>query len=478
MAEYGETLSARELDVLGCIVNGASNKEAAAELHISQNTVKVHLRNIYTKLGASSRTEAVTLAVQQGIVSIPGTAPITEAAEEQAESVVDTAAVNTNTDNHADNPTAVSAPAPNTTTETPTAAQSRNWLHLGIVGIVALLLIGTAVYLFTQSQNQADTIPAPSPTVTVFPETAIGQSNWYTSHPLTVPLAKMATASVGVDIYHIGGETESGVTDLVNRFDTATRTWHEMTAKQTAVSDTSAAVLFGEIYVPGGLTAEGVPTNIVEAYSPVNNAWRPIASLPKAISGGLALSDGSYLYMAGGWDGTHYLDDLYLYDANNDSWRPLSNLPHPLASAAGGIVAGQLYILGGTDGESSLDNCFIYNIDEDSWQDCPSMLAPRSGAGTAVILNKLYVLGGDDVIGSDLPFGEFYDPSSKTWQVVNLPMLKTPTTWKNLGAANVETKIYVLGGQLDGKLSDANYAYSPLVYQTFIPAAAGGSDQQ
>ncbi|MCZ7673224.1 MAG: LuxR C-terminal-related transcriptional regulator [Chloroflexi bacterium] len=66
MAELGEPLSVRELDVLGCIVNGAANKDVAAELHISQNTVKVHLRNIYTKLGASSRTEAVTTALQQG----------------------------------------------------------------------------------------------------------------------------------------------------------------------------------------------------------------------------------------------------------------------------------------------------------------------------------------------------------------------------------------------------------------------------
>ena len=72
MAEFGEELSDRELEVLQCLVDGSSNKEIAAQLFISQNTVKVHLRNVYTKLGVSSRTEATTVALQQGLIALPG----------------------------------------------------------------------------------------------------------------------------------------------------------------------------------------------------------------------------------------------------------------------------------------------------------------------------------------------------------------------------------------------------------------------
>ncbi|HIQ01225.1 MAG TPA: response regulator transcription factor, partial [Anaerolineales bacterium] len=75
MAEYGEPLSERELEVLNLVATGASNKEVAHRLHISVNTVKVHLRNIFTKLGAESRTEATMIAVREGWVVVPEVRP-------------------------------------------------------------------------------------------------------------------------------------------------------------------------------------------------------------------------------------------------------------------------------------------------------------------------------------------------------------------------------------------------------------------
>ena len=65
-------LSDRELEILQLVATGASNKEIAQQLYISNNTVKVHLRNIFAKIGATSRTEAAMYAVQQGLVQPPG----------------------------------------------------------------------------------------------------------------------------------------------------------------------------------------------------------------------------------------------------------------------------------------------------------------------------------------------------------------------------------------------------------------------
>jgi DNA-binding NarL/FixJ family response regulator len=63
-------LTVRELEVLHEIVNGKSNKEIASALRISEATVKSHINNILGKLGVSDRTQAVTRALQRGIVHL------------------------------------------------------------------------------------------------------------------------------------------------------------------------------------------------------------------------------------------------------------------------------------------------------------------------------------------------------------------------------------------------------------------------
>jgi DNA-binding NarL/FixJ family response regulator len=67
----GPSLTARELDVLKCIVAGKSNRDIGRELSISEATVKTHINNILGKLGVEDRTQAATTALQRGIVHLP-----------------------------------------------------------------------------------------------------------------------------------------------------------------------------------------------------------------------------------------------------------------------------------------------------------------------------------------------------------------------------------------------------------------------
>ncbi len=65
-----EPISPRELEVLSLMAGGKRNKEIAGELTIAEDTVKMHVRNILSKLQVNDRTEAVTIALRRGIIHL------------------------------------------------------------------------------------------------------------------------------------------------------------------------------------------------------------------------------------------------------------------------------------------------------------------------------------------------------------------------------------------------------------------------
>jgi DNA-binding NarL/FixJ family response regulator len=69
-AEPIEALTQREIEVLQMLALGLGNKAIASRLVISEHTVKFHISSIFAKLNASSRTEAVTLGLRQGLIML------------------------------------------------------------------------------------------------------------------------------------------------------------------------------------------------------------------------------------------------------------------------------------------------------------------------------------------------------------------------------------------------------------------------
>lgn len=69
-AESGDELSAREMEVLKLVANGATNRQIADALSITENTVKVHLRNILEKLHLQNRIQAAAFAIRQGLTEV------------------------------------------------------------------------------------------------------------------------------------------------------------------------------------------------------------------------------------------------------------------------------------------------------------------------------------------------------------------------------------------------------------------------
>ena len=66
----GGPLTDRETEVLGLLAKGLANKQIAVELGISEHTVKFHVSSIYTKLDASSRTQAVREGLRRGLIAL------------------------------------------------------------------------------------------------------------------------------------------------------------------------------------------------------------------------------------------------------------------------------------------------------------------------------------------------------------------------------------------------------------------------
>jgi DNA-binding NarL/FixJ family response regulator len=67
-----EALSPRELEILGAVARGLSNKDIGRQLYVSEATVKTHLLRVFGKLGVDDRTAAVTVAPKRGIIRLPG----------------------------------------------------------------------------------------------------------------------------------------------------------------------------------------------------------------------------------------------------------------------------------------------------------------------------------------------------------------------------------------------------------------------
>ena len=64
------TLTAREIEVIRLVAAGRRDKEIAVALSLSTHTVRVHMKNIFTKLGVSDRTEAMSVAIRRGIIHV------------------------------------------------------------------------------------------------------------------------------------------------------------------------------------------------------------------------------------------------------------------------------------------------------------------------------------------------------------------------------------------------------------------------
>lgn len=449
MAEPGEPLTERELEILQYLATGASNKEIAYQLNISTNTVKVHLRNIFTKLGAASRTEATMIAVRQGWVRVPEVRRAEEGEASPAE--------------------AVSRPEPLPGEAVPAPEPPLPW-YRRVALVVALLLTVGAVALawprpFSPATEATGPLPVRSgaaPAQALLPE---GASRWVERAQMPTRRAWLATAAVNRRLFAIGGETPEGMTDVVEIYDPERDTWTRGASRPVPAAYVQAGVLDGRIFVPGGCADGGNALTQVDVYSPESDAWESVAPLPYPRCGYALAAHEGRLYLFGGTDGHTYAATTLVYDPQADRWEERAPMPDAPTLSAAGVLDGKIYVVGGYREGREQQACRVYDPVRNTWSACPPLTLGRGGLGLGVVANQIYAVGGGGW-GSYLGFNERYAPAQGTWAPIETPLVGE---WYGAGVAVVDTTLYAVGGYSKDYLS-LTLAFEPLPFRIFIPA--------
>lgn len=436
-------LSDRELEILKLIATGVSNKEIALKLAISSNTVKVHIRNIFTKIGAASRTEAAMYAVQIGLVETVSPSILSSEVSKQAS-------------NDLLAPTTELGGLPGEASEND-RRKKHYYTYIGI-GSLLLIIFIVAIILLRQNDNptSANVLPTSTPRV-----------QWFELPGLPTPRQGLAVINYDNQIYAIGGQTSQGVSDVVERFNPQANSWTGLTPKPTGVTDINAAVIGGLIYVPGGKLTSGNPTDITEIYDPQTNRWSTGKPLPKALSGyALAVFEGR-IYIFGGWDGEKVVNDAYVYDGYTGAWSSIPAMPTARSYAGAVVVDGKIYVIGGWDGKSALttDEVFQPGLSDDLslWTESPPLPYGQYGMGTANLANIIFIIGGAESASQLTTIALI--PEETDWVRIDNPL---NIGWSFLGTTTIGTRFYALGGKTESGMFTKMWSYQA-IYTISLP---------
>ncbi len=444
MDEPGENreLSEREIEVIRLLAAGLSNKEIASQLFLSVNTVKVHVRNIFAKLDVQSRAGATAIAFQRGWVTAP-------------------------------QPGAPPAPAPTDVPQIVIEPPMPLWRR---VVLIATTLVAAAGVLVSGVQATS----GPATTDCVFtdgcanappPPSIPGDTVWVAVAQMPTARTRLAVAAYDNRLVAIGGDTQGGPTGVVEWFDPDKKVWTSGSAKPVAVSNVSAVVIGGEIYVPGGLTAASVPTTTVEVLDARADTWSRAAPLPAPRMAYAAAAWDGKLYLFGGWDGSAYSAWVYAYDPVADTWSSRASMPAPRGFSAAAALGDAIYVVGGFDGQIESRVCERYRPRNDRWETCPSMSVGRGALALVSVGASLYAIGGGWT--SYLAFNETYTPGAVEWRPIPTPFAGQ---WRGLGAAVIDSDIYAVGGW-NGQYLAVIELYSPFPFKIFVPAAQGEAQE-
>jgi N-acetylneuraminic acid mutarotase len=271
--------------------------------------------------------------------------------------------------------------------------------------------------------NGAVTIPTGSASATI---TITPKQDTAVEGPESVSLKLNA-----VSAYSLAQKFSASATiaddDTVNT--QGTLKWTSVAGSPTVRAEAMGAVANGKVYAFGGYVDSTYhPIKRVDEYDPASNTWTRKADMPVGLTHAGVTTDGTYIYLAGGYPGTgtngsqvFATTNVWRYDPGHDSWLALRGLPSGRGGGGMQLVGRSLYFYGGSDGNRiDRDVVWSFNLDDPNatWVQRASLPSARNHVGGAVINGKLYVLGGQQLQDNNSVFKADlwrYDPATNQW---------------------------------------------------------------
>jgi DNA-binding CsgD family transcriptional regulator len=427
-------LSDRELEILELLAVGASNKEIATRLVISTNTVKVHLRNIYAKLGVSSRTEAVMTSLRENLIDVEGIA--TSDANGVTTGDMDRSVISLRFGRWE-------------------IKSKKIWiLTISLVVMFLAAIIGMLFLIRGGSQVVAENSDV---------------DRWERKADLPTPRSGLALVAYANQIYAIGGESPTGITGVMERYDPILDQWSTLETKPLPVTDVKAAVIGERIYVPGGRLQTGELTDVVEVYDPLLSKWDRINPLPIKIAGYAMVAFEGKLYLFGGWDGETYRDDTFIFDPDLDQWEISTPMSGSRAYADAVVAGDAIYVMGGENDQGVLVSNEIYYPERDRlgnsavWETSVPIPPAEHRTGIVSLAEIIHIFEMDQNENSVRVMT--FVPQLNEWHMASelpIPLFTSP------GVTGLGTEIYIIGGESKGQPSPSVYAYQA-IFTVLIP---------
>ena len=225
-----------------------------------------------------------------------------------------------------------------------------------------------------------------------------------------------------------------------------------------------AAVVDGKIYVVGGYSVIDRRMKIlkvVEMYDPQTDTWvrKQDMSIPRR-QFGIGVVAGK-IYAIGGENFFDFgkpqrLDQMEVYDPVSDTWAKRADLPSRRDEVKVAVVRDTIYVIGGFGWPpfglgAVLATIETYQPKTNRWREKSDMPNSKTDFSTVVVDDKIYLIGGYSIalerFDGYLKTVEVYDPETERWDE-SLPM---PTKNSPFGAAAVNDKIYILGGERENE---------------------------